>query len=193
MQLCSDGRCFGLSKPDLGRRSCGEHVLRSNIESCHWLIARIPLLRWFPRNFQAQWHGRFAKRFARIDLRESFATETPVFIARQADSHESLEFLIRANHATKIFQGFGGVWANSGKLGKFQENSGELSGIEWGFVWRLIWIQWEFLWGFRGNAGSSEKFVVWGGFGRYGASKGFCANSQHDCHSTDAGELTEMA
>ena len=32
----------------------------------------------------AQWHGRFA----RIDSRESFAFETPVFIARQADSHE---------------------------------------------------------------------------------------------------------
>ena len=29
---------------------------------------------------------------------ESFAIETPIFIARQADSHESLEFPIRANH-----------------------------------------------------------------------------------------------
>ena len=37
-------------------------------------------------------------RFARIDSRESFATATPIFIARQADSHESLEFPIRANH-----------------------------------------------------------------------------------------------
>ena len=36
-----------------------------------------------------------------IDSRESFATETPIFIARAADSHESLEFPIRANHATK--------------------------------------------------------------------------------------------
>ena len=40
-------------------------------------------------------------RFARIDSRESFAIETPILIAHQADSHESLEFLIRANHATK--------------------------------------------------------------------------------------------
>ena len=32
------------------------------------------------------------------DSRESFATETPIFIARQADSQESLEFPIRANH-----------------------------------------------------------------------------------------------
>ena len=39
-----------------------------------------------------------ANRFARIDSRESFAIETPIFIARQADSHESLEFPIRANH-----------------------------------------------------------------------------------------------
>ena len=29
---------------------------------------------------------------------ESFAIETPIFIARQADSHEPLEFPIRANH-----------------------------------------------------------------------------------------------
>ena len=28
----------------------------------------------------------------------TFAIETPIFIARQADSHESLEFPIRANH-----------------------------------------------------------------------------------------------
>ena len=33
-----------------------------------------------------------------IDSRESFAIETPIFIARQADSRESLEFPIRANH-----------------------------------------------------------------------------------------------
>ena len=38
-----------------------------------------------------------AIRFAR-----SLAIETPIFIARQAHSHESLEFLIRANHATKL-------------------------------------------------------------------------------------------
>ena len=36
------------------------------------------------------------------------------------------------------FQGFGGIWANSGKFGKFRENSGEFSGIQWGFVWRLV-------------------------------------------------------
>ena len=35
---------------------------------------------------------------ALIDSRESFAIETPIFIARQADSPESLEFPIRANH-----------------------------------------------------------------------------------------------
>ena len=36
------------------------------------------------------------------------------------------------------FQGFGGIWAISGKFGKFWENSVELSGIQWGFVWRLV-------------------------------------------------------
>ena len=34
-----------------------------------------------------------ANRFARI-----IRNETPIFLARQADSQESLEFLIRANH-----------------------------------------------------------------------------------------------
>ena len=33
-----------------------------------------------------------------IDSRESFAVEAPIFVARQADSHKSLEFSIRANH-----------------------------------------------------------------------------------------------
>ena len=36
------------------------------------------------------------------------------------------------------FQGFGGIWANSGNFGKFRKNSGEFSGIQWGFVWRLV-------------------------------------------------------
>ena len=34
----------------------------------------------------------------RIDSRESFAIEIPIFVACQADSPESLEFPIRANH-----------------------------------------------------------------------------------------------
>ena len=41
-----------------------------------------------------------ANRFARI-------VETPLFVARQADSHESLEFPIRANHATKMAKNAG--------------------------------------------------------------------------------------
>ena len=45
-----------------------------------------------------------ANRFVRIDLRESFAIETPIFIARQADSPDSPDSCesIRANHATKV-------------------------------------------------------------------------------------------
>ena len=31
--------------------------------------------------------------------------------------------------------------------------------------------------GFRGNTEFSGKLGVWGGFGRFGASKGFCTNS----------------
>ena len=37
-----------------------------------------------------------------IDSRESFAIETPIFIDPQADSHESLEFPIRANHPIRV-------------------------------------------------------------------------------------------
>ena len=39
---------------------------------------------------------------------------------------------------SRKFQGFGGIWVKSGKFRKFRENSGELSGIQWGFVWRLV-------------------------------------------------------
>ena len=46
-------------------------------------------------------HGRFATQFARIDSRKSFTIETPIFMGRQADSPDALEFLIRTNHATK--------------------------------------------------------------------------------------------
>ena len=59
------------------------------------------------------------------------------------------------------FQGFGGIWANSAKFGKFRENSGELSGIQWGFVWCLVWIQWEFL----GDFGATPDFQENWGFG----------------------------
>ena len=38
---------------------------------------------------------------SQCDSRESFAIETPIFTARQTDLHESFEFPIRANHATK--------------------------------------------------------------------------------------------
>ena len=49
-------------------------------------------------------------------------------------------------------------------LGKFRENSGELSGIQWGFVWRLVRIQREFLGDF-GERRIFGKFEIWGGFG----------------------------
>ena len=56
-------------------------------------------------SFRGQWHlsgtgdsQRDSREWRRIDSRESFAVKTPTFIARQADSHESLEFPIRANH-----------------------------------------------------------------------------------------------
>ena len=65
--------------------------------------------------------GRFATQFTRIDSREPFAIETPIFIARQADSHESLESCesIRANHATEFLTKSGNP-QDPGKEGLFQ-------------------------------------------------------------------------
>ena len=59
----------------------------------------------------------------------------------------------------------------SGKFGKFRENSG-------GFSVALSMNSMGIPGGFRGNAGFSGKFGVWSGFGRFGVSKGFRANSQ---------------
>ena len=44
-------------------------------------------------------------------------------------------------------------------------NSGEFSGIQWGFVWHLVWIQWEFLGDFGATPHFREIIGVWGGFG----------------------------
>ena len=49
-----------------------------------------------------KWHGRFATRFARADSRESFAIETPIVIARQADLPESRHQGV-AQHINFIF------------------------------------------------------------------------------------------
>ena len=56
------------------------------------------------------------------------------------------------------FQGFGGIWGNSGNFGKIQGNSVE-------FSMALSMNSVGILGGFRGNAGFSGKFVVWGGSG----------------------------
>ena len=62
-------------------------------------------------------------------------------------------------------RGCGGIWANSGKFGKFLENSGEFDGIQWG----LYGAQYEF---FLGDLGTTPGFrddlpfgVVSGDFG----------------------------
>ena len=66
------------------------------------------------------------------------------------------------------------------EFGRNSEISGELSGIQWVFVWRLVLNSVELHGGFRANAGLSGKIWGWGGFGRFGASKGCCANSNLD-------------
>ena len=71
------------------------------------------------------------------------------------------------------FQGFGGIWANSGKFGKFRENSGELSWTQWNSVWRLVWVQWEFLGDFGAMPDSRENLGFGVVSGDLGGQKAF--------------------
>ena len=70
------------------------------------------------------------------------------------------------------------VGPESGKLRKFRENSGGPQWNSMGFCMAPNMNSVGIPWGFRGDAGFSEKFGVRGGFGRFGASEGFCTNSQ---------------
>ena len=94
--------------------------------------------------------GRFAGAGPESDL--SFCGILVAFHAKESVFHvmtsgrsipETIETLADCVNSSpplilRKFQGFGGIWANSGKFGTFRENSGELSGIQWGFVWHLV-------------------------------------------------------
>ena len=80
------------------------------------------------------------------------------------------------------FPEISGIRWNLGDFGEIREISGKLrglSGIQWGFKkhMALNMNSVGIARGFRGDAGFSGKFGVWGGFGQFVASKGFCANS----------------
>ena len=60
-----------------------------------FVVFRAKLGRIQPKNLA------LVARAIRNAIRANRSIETPSFITRQADSHESLEFPIRANHATK--------------------------------------------------------------------------------------------
>ena len=71
-----------------------------------------------------------------------------------------------------------GLFADSGKFERFREvqgNSAEFSRISYALNMNSVGIPG----GFRRNARFSGNFGVWGGFGRFGASKGFCANRHY--------------
>ena len=74
--------------------------------------------------------GGFSRisKLSRISGKWAFL-KRPLFQKTLADCVDSSPPLISWK-----FQGFGRIWANSGKFRKFRENSGELSGIQWGFV-----------------------------------------------------------
>ena len=60
---------------------------------------------------------------------------------------------------------------NLGQFGKLRENSGELSGFQWGSVWRLIYDFTGNSWKMSGQRQVFGKF--WGGFGDLGSQKAF--------------------
>ena len=64
-------------------------------------------------------------------------------------------------------------WRFRGNSRKFRENSGEFSGIQWGFVWCLIWIQWEFLGDFGATPGFWKTWVFGVVSGDLGPQKAF--------------------
>ena len=95
------------------------------------------------------------------ESRESFAIDTPMFIARQADSHESREFPIRANHATKTMRissvfltfwnlgrTFGGLGSAGPKLNIFEtfQGFGVLGSVDSGGDPKLMGPQTLFYW-----------------------------------------------
>ena len=68
-----------------------------------------------------------------------------------------------------------------GDFREIREISGKIGGMQWnsvGFCMTLTMNSVGIPGGFRGNAGFSRNLGVWGGFGRFRASKGFCANDQ---------------
>ena len=80
------------------------------------------------------------------------------------------------------FPEISGIRWNLGEFGEIREISGKLRGTQWEFSGALYAAlnmnSAGIPGGFRCSAGFSGKLGVWGGFGRFGGSKGFCANSQ---------------
>ena len=90
------------------------------------------------------------------------------------------EFLLSPDFAE-----ISGIQWNLGEFGKIREISGKFRWTQWnsvGFCMALSMNSVGIPGGFRGNAGFSRKLGVWGGFGWFGGSKGFCANSPHAPH-----------
>ena len=80
-----------------------------------------------------------------------------MFCSTMADGVNSSPPLI-----SRKFQGFCGIWANSGKIGNFRENSGEFSGVRWG----LHGAQYELSGNSWGISGQRRVFgwfrAIWG-------------------------------
>ena len=83
---------------------------------------------------------------------------------------------------SRKFQGFGGIWANPGKFGKFRENSGEFSGIQWVFFCMVLSMNSVGIpGGFRATPDFREKFWFGVVSGDLGGQKAFAQIARRRC------------
>ena len=66
---------------------------------------------------------------------------------------------------------FQGIRWNLGEIGETREISGKFRGTQWNSVWRLVWIQWEFLGDFGATPGFQENLEFGAVSGDLGASE----------------------
>ena len=114
---------FGVDKRVVSKRVVSTDVPQERKPERGYVRQNHPFTKppfYLPVTLWSLGHFGVGTRFARIDSRESFAIQTPIFITHQADSRESFEFpirgespdsresceSIRANHAT-MFRNLG--------------------------------------------------------------------------------------
>ena len=144
----------------------------------NWLIAWIPLLPWFPANFR-QFGGMWANAALCGELRENSGIKNSGEFSGVLYGDWCVTLPALQKTFVDLFFGiYLGIlhWKMTGILVNFffspfaTKPSTNNSGL-------IICIQWEFLGHFGATPAVLGEIWRWGGFGRFGASKGFCAHS----------------